>query len=125
MGIWAAIHLSVPLLATLIGGCITFAAALGGIAGFHAYKSAASGWKEERDAAVSKSDRLEHDLEILKNKLAQLQSEVDALRAKDVSKLYDLMTEHHKEMVAGARALQERDAELLAIVKALALQAGR
>lgn len=116
----AALHISAPVLIALIGGSVTLATALGGIAGFHAYKSAASGWREERNAAVAKAERLERDVQELRAQVAALQAEVRGLRAKDVSSLHDLMVEHHQQMVAGAQALQERDAELLDKVKQIA-----
>lgn len=119
-----AVLLNGSAVVALVGVCIAAAAALGGVFASSAYKSsaeaaknAAEGWKEERDAAVAKADRLESIVSELQQKVENLQTEVDSLRAKDVSKLYDLMNEHHLEMVNGATALQARDSELLNLVK--------
>lgn len=122
-----AVLLNGSAVVALVGVCIAAAAALGGVFASSAYKNsaeaaknAAEGWKEERDAAVAKADRLEGLVTDLQQKVESLQVEVDSLRAKDVSKLYDLMNEFHIEMVNGASALQQRDAELLGLVQKIA-----
>jgi len=115
-----ALVLHAPALIGLGGGCVTFAAALGGIAASSAYKSAAQGaksaaegWREERDAAVSKAGRLEAQVETLSKKVDALQQEVDSLRSKDTSKLFDLMVTHQRET-------SEEHAQLIGVGNALA-----
>jgi phage shock protein A len=93
---------------------ITGASACSFVVAARIYKSLADGYKSERNLAIEKADRLSDEVKELRTQCEKLEAQIQTLRLKDVSALFDLM-KHHDERA------QQASQEILAALQRITL----
>lgn len=86
--------------AAIVGFCAAAATIAGCVVGL-IFRGAASAWREERDAAVDKAERLEQKVAVQASRIATLEEQMrDLERRTNVEKYAERSAAEHREIVA-------------------------